>query len=240
MSSTQTGDGNRVWSPSPGKGNAPHRPTIASSLVAALVAVGVVLLFVLIRTGGPTVPSNTRTVPTTGVPATPSTTGPPLAQTTPPTTTASPSASGRSGTTPGLCTVADLHVSTTTDSAWYLPGAPVTATTYLRAVRACVLQPAAVAPYGCATSLVIVDALGHQVWPWANQGEVCTSPASMVLRAGVTESVRSQWNGQVPSGAGSSAAPPGTYQAVGTWAWSAGAGQVPVELSARSQPFSVS
>jgi len=235
LASTEPGGGNRLWSPAPGKGTAPHRPTLVSSIVAALVAMGVVLIFVLIRTSGMTSPSTVRSIPTSSLPNAPSTSSPGLAVTLPaPATTAIP---GRAAG-PAGCTAGDVSVVTSTDKPWYLPGTSVTVTTILRAAHTCQLTPAAVAPYGCPTTVVIVDALDHQVWPWPGQAEVCSSTASRVLDAGSTETITATWNGKVPTASGVADAPAGSYQAEGTWAWTGAQGEV--QRSARSHPFAVS
>jgi hypothetical protein len=130
-------------------------------------------------------------------------------------------------------------VATATDSSAYSPGSTVTVTTLLRALRACVFQPVANGPYSCADWVIITDAGGHQVFPSPGQGEQCSPPAATVLQPGVTESLRAAWNQQVQTGGGYAQAPPGYYQAVGTWGWSAGPGQPPYVVSARSSSFAV-
>jgi len=222
LSSTESGGGNRLLSPTRGRGAAPHRPTLASSLVAALVAVGAVLLFVLLRTGGTNVSSNERAPSTASSPTTPTTTG------------ATSTAAGTAA-----CTADEVHVVTRTNRSFAAPGAPITVTTLLRARATCTLVPTAVAPYGCSTTIVVVDALDRQVWPSSGQQEVCSTGASILLRRGVAESVRVTWDGLVHSAGTSAAAPPGTYEAVGSWAWSPGPGQSPTEVSARSAPFAI-
>ena len=231
-----------MWSPRKGKGAAPHRPTLASSLVAALLAVGVVLGFVVARDTGPSIPSGQRGLPTTSAPV-PSTSTPSLSTgttTTSPTTTAPHAVvTTTSPSGPGPCTPSQVVVTTTTDGSSYPSGATVTVTTLLRAVQACVFQPVAVGPYSCADTVVITDAGGAQQWPWPGQSEQCSPPAPTVLEPGVTESLRAAWNGWVYGGGNEHPAPNGVYQAIGTWAWSAGSGRAPYQVSTRSQPFTV-
>lgn len=233
----------RLWAPGRGRGAAPHRPTFVSSLVAALLAVGVVLGFVVARTTGPSVPSRGNALPTTSAPAVPSTSlpsrvaGTTTVPTTAPPQSASATPSGSPG--PGPCTPSEVVISTATDSSSYGPGSTVTVTTLVRGVQACVFQPVAVGPYSCADTVVITDAGGTQAWPWPGQAEQCSPPSATVLEPGVTDSLRAAWNGWVYSGGSPQQAPPGVYQAVGTWAWSAGAGRAPYEVSTRSQPFTM-
>ena len=240
MASTESGGGNRLWSPARGKGSAPHRPTLASSIVAALVAMGAVLTFVLIRTDGTTSPS-VRSIPTSSLPDMPGTSSPGPGDTLPAPATTKPSSGATVGGQqggPAPCSAAEVEIVTNTDKAWYLPGSSVTVTTVLRAAHRCLFTPAAVAPYGCPTTVVVDDALGHQVWPWPGQSEVCSSTASKVLDPGVTEIITATWNGQVPASGGSADAPAGSYRALSTWAWTGTTGEV--QRSARSQPFAVS
>ena len=237
---TAAGPPNPLWAPRKGKGAAPHRPTITSSLVAALMAVGVVVGFVLIRTGNPTVSG--QTAPTPSIPGTRATVPPgqssaPLASGAPTTAPTSPpvtSATSSPGTR--YCTPADVEVSSATDSSAYGPGRTVTVTTLLRAARTCVFQPVPTGQYSCASTIVVTDAGGSQVFPWPGQPEQCSPPAPTVLQPGVTESLRAAWNQRVSAG-GAQQAQPGSYQALGTWAWSSGPGQAPYQVSARSQPF---
>lgn len=234
--------GRRLWSPSRGRGAAPHKPTLASSLVAALLAVGVVLGFVVARTSGPSIPSN-GSQPTTSVPrVTVPVVSPPVypaattSTTSPHTVVSAPSqASG-----PAPCTPADVSVTTATDASSYPSGGTVTVTTLLRAVRACVFQPVASGPYGCADTVIVVDGSNHQAWPWPGESEQCSPPAATVLQPGVTETLRAAWDGDVYSNGRFVPAPPGTYQAIGTWYWSAGAGQGTSRATVASAPFAVS
>jgi len=210
-------------------------------VVTALIAVAVVLLFVLIRAPGPSAPA-TQSTPTTG------SIGPRL--TTPPRTGTVPrvpatTTGGAPGGAPGgsaaaaACTAADVHIVTTSDKSYYLPGSSVTVTTLLRALRRCEWAPVAVRPYGCAVTVSVVDALGDQDWPAPGQGETCSSPAPTVLRPAVTESVRAMWDGRVVVNGNANPAPPGTYRAVGVWAWSSGPGLPLTEITVRSVPFTV-
>ncbi|HUY64699.1 MAG TPA: hypothetical protein VMV14_09335 [Acidimicrobiales bacterium] len=133
-------------------------------------------------------------------------------------------------------------MSSVTDSGAYASGAPVTVTTTMRASRPCSYQPVGAGQYGCPTTLVVTDASGNQVWPWSGESEQCSVPAPTVLQAGSTETLRAAWNQQVraPNGTGGEQAPPGSYQAVGTWSWSAGPGQTPYNVAVRSAPFVIS
>lgn len=214
---------------------------MASSLVAALLAVGVVLGFVVARTTGPSIPSNQST-PTTTVPRVSVPVLSPPVESVPTSTTAVPQTavsapSQASG--PAPCTPADLSITTATDASSYRSGSTVTVTTLLRSVRACVFQPVAAGPYGCADTVVVIDGSNHQAWPWPGESEQCSPPAATVLQPGVTESLRAGWNGEVETDGSFQPAPPGTYEAIGTWSWSAGPGQSPNRVSVASAAFSV-
>ncbi|HZU78926.1 MAG TPA: hypothetical protein VE991_03325 [Acidimicrobiales bacterium] len=210
-----------------------------SSILTALGAVVVVLAFTALRgdhtsssSAPPTSTSTTATphrltvVPPTTAPA--------------PTTTAVPPTTTATSAPIGPCQAGDVRVSTVTDATAYQPGQAVQVTTTLQAVRSCVFNPVSAGPYNCPSWIVVTDAQG-QVWPWPGEGEECSAPAATVLSAGDEETLRAAWNGQVMTTAGTpGAAPPGSYSAVGTWAWSTGSGQSPAVVSSRSGSFSES
>lgn len=218
---------------------------MTSSVIVALLAVGIVLGFAAVRTGGRTPSSSSGAIPTVSIPLVPSTTSP-ATGTTPPTvarpapTTTAPPAPTTTAATVGTCRPADVVVATSSDSSSYPPGSTVTVTTTLRDVRECIFTPAPAGPYGCASTIVITDAAGGQVWPSPGQTEQCSSPSSGVLQPGDVQTLRAAWNQQEsgPGGLTSQQAPAGQYQAVGTWAWSSGGG-APYQASARST-FSLS
>jgi hypothetical protein len=218
---------------------------VASSLLAALLAVGVVLGFVLVRTGRPSSSSNHSAATTTSVPSGPTTTIPSVSPrtTSVPTTTSAPARPvvpvPTAAPPPGLCTPAEVIVTTSTDESSYATGSTVTVTTLLRALRSCVFQPVAAGPYSCADTIVITDGAGSQVWPAPGEREVCSPPAGAVLQPGATETLRGAWNQVVDTSGHAQQAPPGPYQAAGTWNFSAGPGRPPYEVSARSAPFAI-
>lgn len=225
---------------------APHRPRLSSSIMAALVAIGVVLGFVVVRsvTHNDTArssASSTTTVPpsttTTGVqhsvpPPVPSTT-----TTTPPKQATSPPPS----TTSSLCTPSDLTVSAASDAGSYSPGQVVQVTTEVNDVVACTFHPQGAGSYPCPSNVVVVESGGGQVWPVPGQGEQCSPPANQVLEPGDQVTLRAAWNEQVATTAGGTEqAPAGNYQVLGTWSWAAGSGQGPYQVQAYSGTFYVS
>lgn len=225
----------RLWSSVATRGQVPHRPTFTTSLFAALLAVGLVLGFVAFRptdqsTRGALPPgSSTTTTPrhvtTTVPPTTTQTASPP---TTPPTTTAA------AAPPTGPCTRSEVEVSVSVGGS-----AGITdVTTVLHDLTACVWQPVTVSGYPCPDTIAVVDADGRQVWPAPGQGEQCSTPATEVLTPGQTLSLSAAWNNQVPSGGGTTAAPPGRYAAVGTWSWATVGGQP--DQASQSEPFSLS
>jgi hypothetical protein len=223
----------RLWVARGGRNSVPHRPTLTSSLMAALLAVGVVIGFVVARNGdhntqATLMPGSTTTNPrvlpdrpvTPVVPATSPTTTVPV--NVPPTTTAGPK----------WCTPADLEVSISTDSSSYALGQTVELTTEVVDLVACLFEVETPAGLTCGDS-VAVDQSGEQLWPWPGQGEECSPPAATVLRPGEEESLAASWNQQVLTTDGTSEqAAPGTYDAVGMWAWVVGAGQAPYQAQA--------
>ena len=147
-------------------------------------------------------------------------------------------------------------MSTTTDAATYQSGAPVRITTTVRDVVACVFEPAAPSSSqgsegadhsGCATTVAVTDVQGDQVWPVPGQVEQCAPPAKTTLAPGQTLDVTVVWTGlaNVPGSPLDLPAPPGQYEAVGTWSWStpeAGSGSsgaAPSTVSATSAPFTL-
>lgn len=130
---------------------------------------------------------------------------------------------------PGPCTTSDLTITTTTDAASYVPGAPVTATTRLVDETACVFTPVPSGEYHCPTTIDFVDSNGDQVYPVSGQGEQCADVTGGTLSPGATRSVAVQWPEQAA----------GQYKAVGTWSWSAVSGPA-VQAGADSSTFSVS
>ena len=220
----------RLWSTLGAKSPVPHRPRLSSSILAALLAIGVVLGFVATRsthsTNGSFASTTTTTAPTT-VPIVPTT----LPTTSPPTTTTT--AAVASGPVP--CTPDEVQVSVSTDTTRYPPGAPVTVTTAVTDVAPCVFTPEAAADVSCPAFLTVTNSAGNQVWPRPGQTEDCSPPAGAVLSPGQQEIVRVVWNQQVsgPSGAAVQAAP-GEYQSFATWSWSAGDGHRPYEEQVNS------
>lgn len=160
--------------------------------------------------------------PTTVPPATKSTTPAPAAPAT--------AAAGQRAAPPQPCTMSDLNIVTTTGQSSYSAGQNVTMTTTITDVTSCVFQPAAVGQYNCPSSLAVVSAgTSNQVYPGAG-GEQCNPPPGQTMNPGSTESLSSVW----PD------ATAGTYQAVGTWGWEAGAGQAPNSANVGSSDFTVS
>lgn len=225
----------RLWVSVAGDSVVPHRPTLAASFIVALLAVAVVLGFVAVSDTHTS--ADGRLVPglTTSAPA-PSTTAPRTNVTLvpAPTTTVTTTATTAAGTvstsppaSPGWCTPSDLRVSTSTNNANYPAGQAVEVDTDVIDVVACTFDAETAAGQSCPDS-VTVEQSGNQVWPWPGQAEQCSPPAPTVLAPGDRESLAAAWNQQVlTTDGGPRQAPPGTYEAVGTWAWSAGAGRAP-------------
>lgn len=213
--------------------------------MAAMLAVGVVLGFVAVRntdrtTQGDTVPGITT------VPAAPSTTDPgdsitlePATPDTPSTTVAVPVTAPPSTSSPGWCTASDLQVSASSISTSYGPGETVDLYTAVTDVVPCTFEAQASAGQPCADSIA-VDQAGNEVWPWPGQGEQCSPPAPTVLERGDRETLAAAWNQQVrTTSGGNGQAPPGHYEAVGTWSWLTGDGQAPYQEQATAT-FSIS
>jgi hypothetical protein len=230
----------RLWSSLAAKTHLPHRPAVSSSILAALLAVGVVLGFVATRANHPangSFASTTTTAPTTTTPPTVvvPTTRP--TTTTAPTTTTTTTAAVATGSLP--CTPSEVRVSVSTSSTNYPPAYPVTITTAVTDVTACVFTPQPGGQLTCPVFLDVTNGAGNQVWPRAGQAEGCSPPSAAALTPGQQESVSVVWNQQV-SGAGGKPqqAPPGAYTAMAFWSWSAGAGQRPYQAQAQT-PFIV-
>lgn len=239
MSTERSGPLKRLWSNATRRSPVPHSPALGSSIIAAVLAVGLVLGLVAVRSNDHTT-SGVRPIPPTSMPRSPTTTAgrhvsateptaPPTTSIPPPvtSTTAAPSSA--------LCTAADVTVSTKTPDAAYPPGESLEVTTEVTDVTACTFDP--IATDDC---IVVDESSGGQVWPWPNQGEQCSPPAASVLDPGDVETLQAIWNQQVQSVDGQSeAAPPGSYVAVGTWSWASG-GSSPHQAAAASTPFNVS
>lgn len=230
-SGRRTGLG-RLLSSVTARGPVPHRPTFTASILAALLAVGVVLGFVAFgttdqaarRAAPPTTSLPPVHVPSTTLPPTTAATAPP---TTPPTTTAA-------ATQVGPCRRADLQVTVSVSGG---PGV-TEVTTELRDLAPCSWQPVAVEGYPCPDTIAVVDAGGSQVWPAPGQAEQCSTPAGRVLTPGQDETLSAAWDDRVPAGGTTVPAPPGRYAAVGTWSWATDAGAP--DQASDSQPFTLS
>ncbi|MHB8440023.1 MAG: hypothetical protein ACYDD4_12810 [Acidimicrobiales bacterium] len=205
---------------------APHgRPSLQASIVAAVVAVGLVLALVAItskstQTNGalPTTslpaPSTTSSAP---VPSTQATVPAPPARST--TTTTARTVTRVTTTTTTViipvCSASDFEITTSTDQSTYAPASTVTVTTTLRDLLACVYQPVDSPPYSCSVTLT-VDEGGAQVFPAAGQTETCNDPGRGVIEPG-TQIMRSiAWSDP----------PPGTYEALAAWDWAGSSGTV--------------
>jgi hypothetical protein len=191
-----------------GKTNHPHRPALSSSVLAALLAVGVVLGFVATRASNHAAngafSSTTTTAPTTTVPSpttAPTTTAPPA--TVPPTTTAPHVVSASSP-----CTTSDVRLSVSAGGS----SSAVTISTAVTDVVPCTFTPQAGGSLSCPVFVDVTDAGGNQVWPGANQPESCSPPSAVAFSPGQQEVVSVVW----------SQARPGSYTANGFWSWSSG------------------
>lgn len=213
-------------------------------MLAALLAIGVVLGFVAVRATHNDAARQTSSSSTTTLPPTTTSTTvlrhsapPPASSTT--TTGAAPLQDTVSN--PGLCTPSDVSVSAASDANSYPPGATVEVKTVVQDLRACTFDPQGAGNYPCPSNVVVVQSGGGQVWPMPKQGEKCSPPAAQVLEPGDQVSLNAAWPQQVASAAGGTEqAPPGNYQVLGTWSWSAGSGQTPYQIQAYSGSFSVS
>jgi hypothetical protein len=227
-----------------GRTPTPHRPALSSSVLAALLAVGVVLGFVAVRTV--TQHDTARSsVSSTTVPPTTTTTGvqhsaPPTVASTTTTTAASQAASPAPSPTSRLCTPSDVSVSSSSDASSYPPGAVVRVSTEVQDLVACTFHPQGGGNYPCPSNVVVVQSGGGQVWPVPGQGEQCSPPADQVLEPGDAVTLRAAWPEQVETTGGTTEqAPAGDYQVLGTWSWAAGSGQVPYQVQAYSPVFYV-
>jgi hypothetical protein len=223
----------RLWSTIGRKTHVPHRPALSSSILAALLAVGVVLGFVATRASNhpsnSAIPTTTITAPTTTLPTVVvPTTSPPT--TAPPTTTTT-TAAVSSASLP--CTPAEVRFGVSTDSAYYPPAYRVTITTTVTDVAACVFTPVPGGQLNCPVFVDVTNGGGNQVWPRAGQAENCAPPSAVAMSPGQQAAVTVVWDQQV-SGAGGNAqqAPPGEYTAMGFWSWSAGDGRRPYQEQA--------
>ena len=137
------------------------------------------------------------------------------------------------------CTPGDLSIVTTTDQTSYAPGQTIVMTTKVTDVTACIFTPAPVGAYSCPASVAAMGADGSQAYPAPSQAEQCSPPPGGTLEPGATRTLTATWNGEVFRNGSWQSAPPGSYSAVGTWGWSAGSGQPPYSVSARSAPFTL-
>jgi hypothetical protein len=133
-----------------------------------------------------------------------------------------------------------LQIVTTTDQSNYSQGQPVVMTTTLTDINTCIFQPAKVGEYSCPMSLVAQMATGAQVYPSPGQDEQCRTPVATTLHPGASDMLSATWNGQVANGGTTQNAPPGSYQAIGTWGWSAGQGQPAYSVNVQSPAFTIS
>lgn len=228
-----------------GRGETPNRwgPWLGSKQVAAVVLVllaAEIGYVVHLNTEGSSSksasppPQSTLASPSTVAPSTPVTTVPPLSKpattTTTPTATKPVTAAATASSTSQPCTAGDVDIVTTTGQSAYSAGQDVTMITTVTDVSSCIFQPEPVGEYDCPTSLVVVQAgSSSQAWPGTG-GEDCNPPPGQTMNPGSTESLSSLWP----------AATAGTYQAVGTWGWYAGAGQPAHQISVGSTDFTVS
>lgn len=227
----------RLWTSVAGDRAVPHRPTVAASLIVALLAVGVVLGLVAVSQDhdspvGTRLPGVTTSTPSTAAPPTNITLVPAAPSTTAGTTTTIAATTTTAGTSPPTgtepCTPSELRVSASSNRPSYAPGQTVDVTTEVTDVVACTFDPEA--PSGACPDAVVVEQSGAPVWPWPGQQEQCSPPAPTVLEPGQQESLTAAWNQQVRgAGGGGRQAPPGSYDVVGTWAWSGGPGQAPYQ-----------
>jgi hypothetical protein len=221
----------RLWSSVGGKTHLPHRPALSSSILAALLAVGVVLGFVATRAGNHTrngaFASTTTTTPTTTLPNVVVPTTAPTTTTTAPTTTTTTTAVS-SASLP--CTPSEVRIGVSTNSTNYPPAYPVTITTTVTDLSACVFAPQSGGQLSCPVFVDVVNGAGNQVWPRAGQAENCAPPSAGAMSPGQQEIVSVVWDQQVSgAGGGAQQAPPGAYTAMGFWSWSAGDGRRPYQ-----------
>ncbi len=184
----------------------------------------------------------TGTTPTTGssTQVAPSTTGPAPTETTPapgttpaPSTTSPQPAQTPTSSPPPPCTLADLKITSTTDSTTYSAGSPITITTQVAATVACVFNPVASGAYSCPVTVVVSNGVGLQVYPAPGQGETCAPVSSGTLTPGTGRTVKVVLDPQN----GGPAFAPGQYTATSTWSW--GNQNSPTQASANSSPFTV-
>lgn len=215
----------------------PVKPAGWSMVTAAALAVAAVLaLAALVPPRSPASPVTAGGTPAGPAPVTRAV-PPPVTTTTgaPATVAAAPSvtwvAPQPGPFTAAPCRPADMSIATSTDAAAYAPGDAVVVTTTLRAERATcdlVLEPAD--GDDCASYAEVLDGAGRRAWP---AGPVtCAVPAATEVPPGAGETVAVTWD---PVDA-----PPGSYQAVGVWSWSAGPGEPPYVVEGAPADFTVS
>ncbi len=218
----------RLWSSLGRKSSVPHRPGWTASVLAALLAIGVVLGFVATRgnhavNGAFASTTTTSTAPPATVPSTTTT-----STTAPPPTTTTTAAAVASGL--GPCAPSEVQLSVSTNQSTYSPGTYVTVTTAFTDVAPCVYSPESASNVSCPVYLYVDNSSGSQVWPLAGQSEDCTPPSEGTLSPSQQEVVRVEWNQAVAGPGGKTVqAAAGEYEAVAVWSWYAGSGVRPYE-----------
>ena len=95
--------------------------------------------------------------------------------------------------------------------------------------------------YACGESIVVDTWSGDQVFPSLGQDEQCGRLPSGALLPGEADTATLVWDQKTSQSAGGSGdqAAAGRYVAIGSWSWSAGAGQPPYQVAASSASFTL-
>ena len=160
----------------------------------------------------------------------------------PTTTSVLPASAASASSTPGSarpCTPADLDITTTTDRASYMPGVPVRVVTKLVSRVACELDLVPDGKPSCGESLVVDSWSGEQAFPAIGQSEQCGILPSEVLTPGNPDTATVVWDERTSIAGGTGEAPPGRYDAIGSWSWSAGGREQPYEVAVHSALFTI-
>jgi hypothetical protein len=137
------------------------------------------------------------------------------------------------------CTPKDLSVSTTTDRPRYTPSYRVTVVTKIVSSTACDLDLVPSGEYHCGESIVIDTWSSEQVFPAAGQSEECGALPGGPVEPGTADVETIVWNGRTVLGSGKiGQAPPGRYEAIGSWSWNSGHPRAPYQV-AESASFEV-
>lgn len=105
---------------------------------------------------------------------------------------------------------------------------------------ACSLALFPAGQYDCGESIVVDTWSGEQVFPMLGQAEQCANLPQGILSPGSVETATIVWNQRtIQASGGTGQAPPGRYEAIGSWSWSSGADGQPYQVAVDSTPFTI-